>query len=141
MTLEELDESLPNGLHDARINALTHDYENAAIKLEVEILTGLPVNPLPERFRYRNGEILFHRVLFCSVEIPENERILALPGSIWFKLSRTEPGIVPEKIAGSLPRKTLCYSLYILEWESKIHIAAGDVSFSSADAIEAAVKR
>ncbi len=86
MTLEELDESLPNGLHDARIRALTHDYENAAIKLEVEILTELPADPPPEKFRYRNGEILFHQVLFCSVEIPENERIIGHPGSIWFKL-------------------------------------------------------
>jgi hypothetical protein len=45
MTLEELDESLPNGLHDARIKSLTHDYENAAVKLEVEILFGLPAIP------------------------------------------------------------------------------------------------
>lgn len=45
MTLEELNESLPNGLHDARIVALTHAYENATINLEVEILTGLPVDP------------------------------------------------------------------------------------------------
>ena len=137
MTLEELDESLPNGLHDARIKAMTHDYENAVVKLEVEILFGLPGDPPPERFRYRNGVILFHQVLFCAVEIQENERIIGHPGSIWFKFWRTEPGVLPEKIADSLPPKTLCYSLYILEWESQIHIAADNVSFSWADAIEA----
>jgi len=102
MTLEELDESLPNGLHDARIKALTHDYQNAIIKLDVEILVGLPDDPPLERYRYRNGEILFHRVLFCSVEIPENERIIGHQGSIWFQFSRTEPGALPEKITNSL---------------------------------------
>lgn len=85
MTLEELDDSLPNGPHDARIKALTHDLENAIVKLELEILFGLPGDPPSERFRYRNGRILFHQVLFCSVAIPENERIIGHPGSIWFK--------------------------------------------------------
>jgi len=28
---------------------------------------------------------------------------------------------------------TLCYSLYILDWVSEIHIAAGEVSFSWSD--------
>src|ERR1700683_3275437 len=124
MTLEELDEFLPNGLHDARIKTLAHNYERGAVKLEVEILFGLPGDPEPNRFRYRDGEILFHRVLFCSIEVPENGRIIGHPGSIWFKFWRTEPGVLPEKVTDSLPPGTLCYSLYVLEWESQIHIAA-----------------
>lgn len=141
MTLEELDGSLPNGLHDARIRALSHDYENAVIKLEVELLIGQPGELPHERSRYRNGEILFHQVLYCSVEIPVNERIIGHPGSIWFQFGRTEPGALPEKITDSLPLKTLCYSLYILEWESQIHIAADNVSFSWAEPTEATAAR
>ena len=130
MTLEDLDEILPNGLHDARIRTLTHDYEDAIVKLDVEILSGLPDDPSPDRFRYRKGEILFHQVLFCTIEAPENERILGHAGTIWFKFWRTEAGILPEKIEKSLTPETLCYSLYILDWVSQINIAAGDVSFS-----------
>jgi hypothetical protein len=137
MTLEDLDQTLPNGLHDARIRSLRYDFESATVKLEVEILFGLPDDPPLERFRYRNGEILFHQVLFCSVEIPENARILKHPGSIWFVFSRTERGVLPEKIVASLPMEALCYSLYILEWESQIHIASGNVSFSWVNTIEA----
>jgi len=40
MTLEELDETLQNGLHDAQIKALTHDYERALVKLDVRIVVG-----------------------------------------------------------------------------------------------------
>jgi hypothetical protein len=44
-----------------------------------------------------------------------------------------KPGVLPDKIAKSLPPESLCYSLYILDWVSHIHIAASDVSFSWAD--------
>ncbi|MGB7549155.1 MAG: hypothetical protein WBM14_15555 [Terracidiphilus sp.] len=137
MTLEDLEQTLPNGLHDAQIKARMHDYEHAIVKLDVRIVVGLPEQDIAYRLRYRSGEIQFHKVLFCSVEAPENERILGHPGSIWFVFDRTEPGVLPEKIAQSLPPETLCYSLYILEWESQIHIAAGDVSFSWSDPGEA----
>lgn len=133
MTLEDLDETLPNGLHDALIKSLTHDYENATVKLAVEILVGLPDDAPADRSRYRDAEIVFSRVLFCSVELPDNERIIGHPGSIWFKFWRREPGVLPEKIEKSLPPDALCYSLYILEWESQIHIAAGDMSFTWLD--------
>jgi hypothetical protein len=133
MTLEDLDETLPNGLHDAQIRAITHDYESAVVKFDVRILVGLPDDAPPNRFRYREGEILFHNVLFSGVEIPENGRILGHPGSIWFVFDRMDTGFLPEKVAKSLPPEALCYSLYILEWESQIHIAAADVSFSWSD--------
>ena len=133
MTLEELDDTLPNGLHDAQIKAMTHDYEQATVKLKVAILIGLPDDAPLDRYRYRNGEILFHRVLFCAVETPDNERTLGHPGSIWFQFCRMEPGVLPEKIEIAIAPVTLCYSLYILDWVSEIHIAAGDVSFSWSD--------
>ena len=31
MTLEELEEQLPNGLHDAKIRSITHSYEHRAL--------------------------------------------------------------------------------------------------------------
>ncbi len=119
MTLEDLDQTLPNGLHDARIRSFSHDFESAVVKLEVEVLFGLPEDPPSERSCYRNAEILFHQVLFCSVEIPENERIIGHPGSIWFVFERIGLESLPEKIAKVLPLEVLCYSLYILEWNRK----------------------
>ena len=130
MTLEDLDRTLPNGLHDAKIRTMTHNFERAIVRLEADILVGLPDDPPEDRYRYRAGEILFHRVLFCTVEMPENERILGHSGSIWFKFWRMEPGLLAEKVAKRLSPETLCYSLYILEWESQIQIACEDVNFA-----------
>jgi hypothetical protein len=136
MTLEDLDQTLPNGLHDAQIRAMTHDYVRGVVTLAVRILVGLPDDPPQERSRYRDGEIQFQKVLFCAVGAPNNERILGHPGSIWFNFCRTEPGVLPENLVKTLTPETLCYSLYIFEWESEIHIAAADVSFSWSDSDE-----
>ena len=73
MTLEELDETLPNGLHDARIAEVLHNFEDATVKLKVEILTGLP-DQLKANV-YRKATVIFSRVLFAVVQMPENQRI------------------------------------------------------------------
>jgi|CZKF01.1.fsa_nt_gi hypothetical protein len=138
MTLEELDETLPNGLHDAQIKALTHDYKQAFLKLDVRILVGLPEDAPPDRSRYRDAVILFNRVLFCAVELPTDERSLRHQGCIWLVFNRMRADFLPVNLAKSVSSETLCNSLYILGWESEIHIAAGDVSFSWSDIGEAA---
>ena len=51
---------------------------------------------------------------------------------------RISLGVLPDKIAKTLPQEALCYSLYILDWESQIRIAAGAVSFSWSDSGEGA---
>jgi hypothetical protein len=130
MTLEELDEQLPNGLHDAKLRSITHNYEIGALTICVEILTGLPDNPPPTQFAYRDAVISFSNVLLCHIEQPENERIVGVRGSVWFRYWRTEPGILPPKLSARFPTDALSYTLYILEWESSIHIVAGDMSFS-----------
>jgi len=90
MTLEELSEGLPNGLHDARIKRSTHDYEKATVKLNIEILVGLPEDPPGHTYGYRDGEIVFHRSVFCAVQVPGSNRSLQHPGSIWFTFERTQ---------------------------------------------------
>ena|ERR1035441_9985715 len=92
MTLEELDQTLPNGLHDARIKSLSHDYESAIVKFEVEILFGLPDDPPADRFRCRDSEVLFHQVLFCSVEVPEMKEFSGIQAA--FGLCLTESSLV-----------------------------------------------
>lgn len=130
MTLEELDEQLPNGLHDALIRSIAHNYETGSLVLCVEILTASPDDPPTMQSDYRDAVISFSDVFLCRIEQPENERIIGVKGSIWFKYWRMEPGTLPPKLSARLPADALSYTLYILEWESSIHIVAGAVSFS-----------
>lgn len=128
MTLEQVDSSLPNGLHDAKIIAVTRDFRMGLLRMEVYVLVALPGDPEEDK-AYRRGILEFHGPLFFTVAMPENERILGLVGSVWFVWSRMERHDFPDKIAVALPAHALCYSLYVLEWESCIQVAAEDVSF------------
>jgi hypothetical protein len=120
-------------LHDAKLRFITHNYENGTLTMCVEILTGLPDNPPSTRFAYRDAVISFANVFLCHIEQPENERILGVRGSVWFRYWRTEAGILLPKLSDRFPADALSYTLYILEWESSIHIVASDVSFSWAE--------
>ncbi len=70
MTLEELDVSLPNGLHDAQIERMDIDYLHARLTLSVQVLFGLPAQPDSAREEYRVGALMFHGVQFVSIEFP-----------------------------------------------------------------------
>jgi len=133
MTFEELDEQLPNGLHDAKLRSLTHNYDTGVLTIYVEILTGLPDNPPSTRFGYRDAVISFSNIFLCHIEQPENDRIVGVRGSVWFRYGRTEPGTLSPKLSDRFPNDALSYTLYILEWESSIHIVATAMSFSWAE--------
>ena len=133
MTLEQLEDQLPNGLHDAKIRSITHNYDIGNLILRVEVLTGLPDDPPATRSAYRDAVITFSDVFLCHIEQPENERIMGAKGSVWFKFWRTEPGKLLSKLSNRFPSDALSYTLYILEWESSIHFVASDVRFSWAE--------
>ena len=133
MTLEEIEELLPNGLHDAQIKSMTRDYERAELVLKVMVLVGLPSQPRPDRDKYRTADIAFSRVYFCSVEPPEPESAFQHPGSVWFSYERMLPSVVPKNLAKILPPSTQYYSLFVREWMAEMHLATGDVSFDWAD--------
>lgn len=130
MTLEEIEKDLPNGLHDAKLRSLMHNYDSGTLILHIEVLTGLPENSISERSTYRDALISFSDVLLCYVEQPENERIIGVRGSVSFQFWRTESGTFPSNFTDRFPAGALLYTLYIHEWESSIHIVAGDVNYS-----------
>lgn len=134
MTLEQIDESLPNGLHDAQIQEVAMNYERARLILRVQVHVGLFSQPYPECERYRSGEITFQKVLFYSVELPQAGSSFQYPGTVWFSYERTPQGRLPAALAEAVPSQTHCYSLFIREWLSHIHVAASEVTFRWLDA-------
>jgi hypothetical protein len=130
MTLEQLEEELPNGLHDAQIRSITRNFENGTLTLALHIHVGLLDDPPEERERYRNGMITFSGVELFVVESPEASSAFASPGGVWFNASRSEVGLLPADIEAKLTQATLRYSFFVLDWHSHIHIAASGMSFA-----------
>jgi len=133
MTLEQIEDLLPNGLHDAEIQQLAMDYENARLVLKVTVLIGLPSQPYPDREAYRSGQISFQGVQFYSVDYPQVGSAFQHPGAAWFSYERTPPGQIPGQFIAALPSGTHCYSLFVRDWLSYINVAAAEVSFSWAN--------
>lgn len=130
MTLEQLEQSLPNGLHDAQIRRVEMDYEHARLVLRVKVWVGLLDQPPPERDRYRDGNIVFEGVQLFSIELPQPGSAFRHPGSVWFSYERTTPGVVPATVADGLRAGTQSYSLFVQDWLSCIQIATSEVGFS-----------
>jgi hypothetical protein len=130
MTLEEIEDSLPNGLHDAEIKGLAMDYEQAQLVLRVVVLVGRPSQSYPEREACRSGEISFRGVQFYSVDYPQTGSSFRHPGTVSFSYERTAPGEMPIELREALPAGAQCYSFFVRDWLSHIRIAAAEVSFS-----------
>jgi hypothetical protein len=52
VTLEELENTLPNGLHDAEVRRITVDYERRKVTLEVAVWVGDMDEPAERREAY-----------------------------------------------------------------------------------------
>ncbi|MGB8031929.1 MAG: hypothetical protein WCF30_19930 [Terracidiphilus sp.] len=130
MTLEQLEQELPNGLHDAQILSIKRSFEEESLILEVRILVGLPDNPPETRSEYRKAVITFTGVKLFIVESPDASSAFLAPGGVWFSAGRSEPGTFSPELEEKLGFSADSYSLFILDWQSSIHIAASDVSFA-----------
>jgi hypothetical protein len=129
MTLEQLEDELPNGLHDAQIRSIARNFENGTLALGVRILVGLPGHSPGERDEYRNGCIMFTGVQLCVTETPDAASAFPALGSVTFSASRSEADLFPANIVERLTPGIDMYSLFVLDWHSHIHIAASNISF------------
>lgn len=129
MTLEQLEQLLPNGLHDAKIASFARDLENETLALRVSVLVGLPDDPPELQDRYRDAVITFSGVRLFVVECPDASSAFLAPGGVFFSIARSEPGTFSREIEDRLPSGTNYYSLYVLDWESSIHLAATELAF------------
>jgi hypothetical protein len=121
MTLEDLENTLPNGLHDAEIKRITVDYERRNLHIEVDIWVGAMADAPDAREEYRRGQIEISGLLFLVMEPPDpkypfNCGDLRIDGCDLRKnLDKT--------LLESIPREAFFRSLWVSEWNSFIHIA------------------
>ncbi len=72
MKLEELEKTLPNGLHDSKVSRIVVDYGQRKLTLDLDVWTGDMTNDRPElREAYRRGHILISGLFFAVMEPPD----------------------------------------------------------------------
>jgi hypothetical protein len=131
MTLEELENALPNGLHDAEVRQMSVDYEQRNLAIDVDIWVGNMTDSSDKREAYRKGRIEISGLLFLVME-PPDARYPFAKGNLRIDgcdLSKN----LDKKLLDSLPSEAFFRSLWISEWNAFIHIAAAEARISWKD--------
>ena len=131
MTLDQLDRSLPNGFHDAKIFSLELDYVAGIAKFHLNLLVGWPDDPEPECEAYREATLIISGLCFCSIDppsakypfLPDGEPI-RMAGA---KAKNDAPPFTPDLVA-QFPAGSWCYHFFVDDWNASINIAARDAA-------------
>lgn len=131
MTLNDIEESLPNGLHDAQVQRVEIDYEQRIVKFSLLLWTGdLSSDDEATQERYEKGELTIKNFIYCVVEPPDPTYPYAKPEPITIGAGSAieEPINTETKLPQQLPAGAFAYWFFVNEWNSFIHIAAMDAS-------------
>jgi hypothetical protein len=125
MTLEEIQQSLPNGLHDARLNSITLDYLRRQATFELEISLADVHKDAPEI--YRPATLYLTPFLYCVIEAPDPGYPFALNKPLRIDAGSDE--LIhgePTQLREPLPEGAFTAWFFVNDWNSFIHIAALD---------------
>ena len=126
MTLDQLEKSLPNGLHDAELVGLQVDYARREAVLDLNVDCSEP----PESEPYRPARILFSGIQFLVIDLPAtadayNDISIVDAGS-------GQPSTAPCKLPPLPDDCFLCW-LFVVRWNSFIRIAARSAALEWVD--------
>jgi hypothetical protein len=126
MTFEQLEQSLPNGFHDAKLRAINIDYVTRASRLDLDLLVGDPEGgDQQSRNILRPAVVTVSGFDFCVIDAPDP----AYPYAT-FPLTIDAISGQPEGSEISLPPVTqgaFLFTIWINEWNAFIRIAALDL--------------
>lgn len=116
VTLEELEDALPNGFHDAEIFSFELEYVAGTAKFRMNPLVGWPDDPEPERQAYQKATLVVNGLCFCSVDppystypfLPSGKPILVTGA----KPNDDAPPFVRDLVA-KLPTGSWCYHFFV----------------------------
>jgi hypothetical protein len=135
MTLAELDDSLPNGFHDAEITKFVWDFAAESAAFEVILLVGDPDGEDYEaREARRNGTLEVSGIVFVAIDPPFPRGLDPRPykpsGAFQIDGVVTDEKVfaVLPKLKPELPPDTEIFSFYVINSNSFIHIAAKEAN-------------
>lgn len=132
MTIEEVLESLPNGLHDAYLRSIDIDYAERTAELQLDIWVGDLSLDGEAREARRPVILKLSGLWYFVVEAPDPKYDFNESKPLWIDAGTERPA--PEKSSLKLPSPpegTFTFWIYVNDWNSFIHVAASDVTVQS----------
>jgi hypothetical protein len=122
VTLEELENSLPNGLHDAEMQRVNIDYRQRTITLDMSVFVGDVDAPNEKREAYREGTLVVSGLQFAAIEPPDGRYPFASPEASRVDSCEMTKNLDP-RLLQSLPEGSFVRSLFVVDWNAFVHIA------------------
>jgi|SRR5271154_2495558 hypothetical protein len=129
MTLDELDQALPNGFHDAEIFSYELDFVGAIAKFHLNLLVGWPDDPEAERQKHQEATMVVSGLCFLSIDPPASTYPFVLDGKpICVSGDSAQTDTLPSlpDLAAQFPGGTWCYRFFVHNWNAFMYIAARD---------------
>lgn len=132
VTLEDLENTLPNGLHDAEIRKVSIDYAEHKLTLELCAWVGDLNDPPERREAYRTAQLTLSGLLFLVIEPPDPKYPFEAAAHLTVDGCDMRKNLNNELLA-SLPADAFVRSLWVNEWNAFIHVAAREAELSWQD--------
>ena len=132
MTIEEIERSLPNGFHDAKLKRIDIDYVKREAKLDLQASIGNPESQDEEmRDAYRAGRLILSGFLFCVIEPPDPRYPYQKAAWLWIADSGpVNSAEIPIKLPEPLPKGAFIHYFFVNDWNAFIYLAAMDARFN-----------
>ena len=127
MDLQELEDSLPNGFHDSKLEGFTVDYVSRTAVLKMRLLVGTPDGATEEeREDYKPAELHLSDVVYFVIDAPDPNYKYAESKGLWVNAGRAGEGKGPAPRVSYelLPKRAFAYWFFVHDWNSFIHVAA-----------------
>lgn len=129
MTIEDLEDRLPNGFHDSFLVSVVVDFANGTCCIELDVDYD---DPDPDVFR--RMKLQLSGLSLFVVEPPDLRNSLSFGDTISTSGHSSSEKILPnlESYRKSAPAGTFFYSFFLNHWNCFIHVAATDAELVSA---------
>jgi hypothetical protein len=126
MTIEDIEQLLPNGFHDSYITALHVNYAQRTVEIDMKIWVSDAEAADPDE--YQPLKLSLSGLLYFVIEPPDHpdtsEPWLVDGGS-------SEVATSPSRLLRPLPTGAFTYWFFVNNWNSYIHIAALTANFET----------
>ena len=129
MQLVEIENSLPNGFHDAYLESINVDYRSRRGLIKLQLCVGDPdAGTEKDREAYKGADLELLNLVYCVIEAPDPRSKYAETQRLWIDGGEAKPDSAPAMPVpvALLPRGAFAYWFFIRDWNSFIHVAAMD---------------
>jgi hypothetical protein len=129
VTLEELEDTLPNGVHDAEIRKVSIDYSERKVTFDLCVWVGDMDDPPERREAYREAQLVLLGLLFLVIEPPDPKYPFADSTKLVIDGCDMREHL-PSELLASLPSDAFVRSIWVNEWNAFMHVAARDADLA-----------